>query len=204
MTNSIENAFIEIRDEVIQRLRIELPDRLYYHSPEHTLDVLEKAEFLGNYENLTQRELLLLRLAALFHDTGFALSAEDHEENSCRFAEPYLNQLQLSTDEKEEVRKAIIATRLPQTPQNRIGEILCDADLDYLGRDDFFPIAELLFRELQAGGKISTIEQWNNIQIAFLRQHRYFTEFSQINREPVKLGYLNTLETNANNPQNKH
>lgn len=200
MTASIENTFIEIRDRVIERLRNELPDQLYYHSPEHTLDVLQQAEFLGNFETLSPREALLLRIAALFHDTGFVLSAEDHEVNSCRFAEPYLDLLQLSSEEKEEVRKAIMATRLPQTPQNRIGEILCDADLDYLGRADFFPIGQLLFRELQASGKVSTLEHWNNIQIAFLRQHRYFTEFSRLNREPVKLGYLNALETNANNP----
>lgn len=197
MIENIETAFQSVRDQVIERLRSELPPALYYHSPEHTIDVLRQAEFLGNIESLSQIETYLLRLAALFHDTGFTLSAEDHEEYSCRFAAPYLAQLQLSEEERAEVEKAIMATRIPQSPQSRIGEILCDADLDYLGRDDFFPIGHQLFLELQANGKLSSLEQWNKIQISFLKQHRYFTQFCRQHREPVKLGYLYMLESGS-------
>ncbi len=65
-------------------------------------------------------------------------------------------------------------------------EIICDADLDYLGRDDFWEISESLYRELQAYNKVSAEIDWNKLQIAFLERHRYHTEYAMENRQPEK------------------
>jgi len=71
-----------------------------------------------------------------------------------------------------------MATRIPQSPQNRLGEILADADLDYLGRDNFFILSHRLFTELQAEGIIKDEEEWNKEQADFIGDHKYFTETS--------------------------
>ena len=85
-------------------------------------------------------------------------------------------------------------TRLPQDPQNIMEEIICDADLDYLGRPDFFTIAQKLYLEMKAKGKVNTEKEWDQIQVGFLKSHKYFTSSSQQDREPLKSKHLQILE----------
>ncbi|MBP6812847.1 MAG: phosphohydrolase, partial [Saprospiraceae bacterium] len=73
-------------------------------------------------------------------------------------------------------------------------EILCDADLDYLGRDDFFAIGETLFEELQAYSLINDEQSWNRLQVSFLSSHRFHTSTNKTLREPVKRRYLDDLK----------
>lgn len=71
---------------------------------------------------------------------------------------------------------------------------MCDADLDYLGRDDFHQIADLLRKELREHGKINSDRQWDEIQVSFLTQHRYFTKTSIETRRPKKLQNLEEIK----------
>ena len=64
---------------------------------------------------------------------------------------------------------------------------MCDADLDYLGRDDFHEIADRLRRELREHGKIDSDRKWDEIQIHFLTAHRYFTDTAINTRQEKKL-----------------
>ena len=63
---------------------------------------------------------------------------------------------------------------------------MCDADLDYLGRDDFYEIGGRLFEELRAQGIVETEREWNLVQKTFLDSHRYHTSYSKTNRERIK------------------
>lgn len=80
----------------------------------------------------------------------------------------------------------IMATRLPQSPLSKLAEILCDADLDYLGREDFFEIADTLKREWMQMDFISSDTEWNQKQLGFLSSHTYFTESAMVNRDVGK------------------
>ena len=88
----------------------------------------------------------------------------------------------------------IMATKIPQSPNTLLEEILCDADLDYLGRDDFFNIGETLFEELRAYHLISDEQAWNRLQVSFLNAHHYYTRTNKALREPVKRRYLEDLQ----------
>ena len=55
----------------------------------------------------------------------------------------------LTRDQIDTICGMIMATRIPQSPSNQLERILCDADLDYLGRDDFYEIGGRLFEELR-------------------------------------------------------
>ena len=70
----------------------------------------------------------------------------------------------------------IQATKIPQEPKNILEEIIADADLDYLGRSDFYPISYSLFEELKSMEAIKTEDEWNRIQVNFLEQHHFFTK----------------------------
>ena len=75
--------FFEIQFEVIiDRLKKELDHLCEYHNARHTLDVIEQTQVIGKTENLSEKELLLLRIASLFHDTGFFFQRAKHEEKS--------------------------------------------------------------------------------------------------------------------------
>ena len=72
------------------------------------------------------------------------------------------------------------------SPINKLQEIICDADLDYLGRDDFEEIADKLRLELREMGKINSDRMWDEIQVKFLRQHQYFTRTAIESRQAKK------------------
>ncbi len=87
----------------------------------------------------------------------------------------------------------ILATRIPQSPVTRLDKILCDADLDYLGREDFYEIGGRLLEELKAQGVVETEREWNLVQKTFLESHRYHTRFSKENREGKKQTHIQEI-----------
>ncbi|MEM1216569.1 MAG: HD domain-containing protein [Bacteroidota bacterium] len=138
------------KDFILEKLRTELADELYYHGLHHTLDVLAVTEELAELLDIAPHERVLLRTAALYHDAGFTVSATEHELRGCEIARAHLPGFGYRPADIERICGMITATKIPQSPQNQLEEILCDADLDYLGRDDFYPIGATLFDELHA------------------------------------------------------
>jgi predicted metal-dependent HD superfamily phosphohydrolase len=72
----------------------------------------------------------------------------------------------------------IMATKIPQSPKTKLEKIICDADLDYLGRTDYFAISGNLRREFLAFQKIKNDKEWIELQQNFLQSHTYFTKTS--------------------------
>jgi len=87
----------------------------------------------------------------------------------------------------------IKATEIPQSPKTLLEQIMCDADLDYLGRDDFHDIASLLRRELREHGKIDSDRLWDEIQVKFLTAHTYFTKSAISTRRVKKMKHLDEI-----------
>ncbi len=187
--------FEAIKTQLLQRLKLHLPKKLYYHGVHHTLDVLKQAERIASEENVTNElDLQLLRLACLYHDSGFLETRNMHEEVSCALARKDLLAYGVSSENIDWVCGMILATKIPQLPLNLMERIICDADLDYLGRDDFFEISQNLFRELKESEIVNTIGEWNQIQVNFFKQHMYFTKTNKLLRAPVKNKHLAIIE----------
>lgn len=180
------NTYTTLRKRALDILETRLSDKLYYHGVEHTLDVLGVVEQYIERLDIDTHEACLLRLGALFHDIGFIVSNEDHEVYSAEIARREMKSVGCDEGDIRVVEGLIAATRIPQQPKSKLEEIICDADLDYLGRDDFWEISESLYKELLAYGKVSESVGWNKIQIAFLEKHSYHTEFAKANRQPQK------------------
>ena len=178
----------------LTRLQEELPEHLYYHGVHHTLDVCSAAEALAASENIGNEDLLLLSTAAMFHDIGFITHYQGHEMAGCRIAATALPQFDYAQDQVEVISNLILATRMPQNPHTPMEAILCDADLDYLGRTDFFAIADTLRREWIALGMLGQEEDWHEKQIPFLAQHHYFTKTAREKRDPQKKKNLQKLK----------
>src|SRR5690606_19212224 len=127
-----------LKNYITQRLQNELPTHFVYHSIEHTLDVYESACRIAENKQVSDEEMELIKTAALLHDFGYIEQANGHEAISCHYAQQILPSYGYSNEAIEQICTMIMATRIPQSPQDKLSEILCDADLDYLGRTDFF------------------------------------------------------------------
>jgi len=171
---------------ILDKLKRELPPHLTYHCFEHTLDVYTAAENLSDLEKISSLQKELLLTAALFHDSGFIIGPNSHEAESCRIAEAYLPAYDYNINDLEAIKGMIMATKLPQLPQNLPEQILADADLDYLGRDDFFPISEGLYQEFLRSGVVKNYDDWNKLQVSFFENHHYFTASAQQTRNQKK------------------
>lgn len=186
----------EAEEAIRLKLSKELPGDLSYHGLHHTEDVLNAALKIAKTEKVPGKDLKLLRLAILLHDSGFIHTYKGHEEMGCKIAREILPAYHLPRHEIEVICGMIMATKIPQTPDTILERIICDADLDYLGRDDVFAIADTLFHEIKLYINPISADEWNNLQISFLEAHEYFTKFSKTKRSPAKLIYLNHLKAN--------
>lgn len=190
-----EPEFLDLKNGVLQTLSEKLDPRLYYHSVHHTKDVLRQVSRIAKLEDITDsRSLLILKVAALYHDTGFLISVQHHEEHSCDILEKELKSFDFSTEEIHQMKGIIMATKLPQSPTNLLEMIICDADLDYLGRTDYAEVSEYLRQELFALGTITNFHDWMYLQLNFLTAHNYFTASSQKERDPLKKRNLERLK----------
>jgi len=179
----IEESFPEctrLRTEIIALLVRELPPQLYYHNSKHTVDVCKSVERLAFYEGLDMSDLKVTWTAALLHDTGFLFTYNSNELLACRFAQEILPGFGYKEVEINQVSSLIMATTMPQKPGCLLEKIICDADLDYLGRNDFFITALRLHREWsENSGKKIPFKNWYEKQRDFMVNHRYFTESAQ-------------------------
>ncbi len=185
--------YSRLKEVILKKLKDELSPSFHYHSYHHTVDMHESAERIADYEKIDAYEKELLLVAALFHDAGFIINQENHEQHSCKIAREMLPDFDYELTEIDHICVLIMATCMPVNPKNKLEEIICDADLDYLGRSDFKEIGDLLYRELFERGAVNGVDEWNQMQIQFLSNHRYFTSYGQNKREANKQGNLKRL-----------
>jgi predicted metal-dependent HD superfamily phosphohydrolase len=182
-----------MQEYVINILKNKLPANYYYHNYEHTLYVQEKAIEIGMHEGCTKKEIELLSAAALWHDAGYINTYYGHEEASCLLAKKHLPQFGFSDKDIAKIIGMIMATKILQTPKNKLEEILADADLEYLGTTDVAEKAHLLFKEMQSLSPTLNEAVWNKMQIAFLETHHYFTQYCKANKDPIRHAYHKKL-----------
>lgn len=182
-----------VYDFLMPKLEEELPEYYTYHNAAHTKSVIVAAEYLGTLEKISDEEMVLLKTAALFHDAGFLQQADGHEEISCIWAREYLPKYGYSDTQIEEISRIIMATRLPQSPVDHLGQILCDADLFYIGKDGYAGNAEKLHQEFKHRGFVKTEEEWLLMQVEFLSNHKFFTKSAIAELEPAKQKIIKEL-----------
>lgn len=167
-----------------------------YHNLQHTLRVAENAYKLGVAQNLGGEELEDLLIAAFFHDTGYYDSTTDHEAVGAAYATTFLQEHQASTERIERIEKLILSTKITTAPSTPLEEILCDADLNYLGASEFFSLVERLRLEwLLTRRKNFTEKAWIQQNIDFFEQHTYYTREAQQLFRHVKEAHLEQMRS---------
>ncbi len=178
---------------IFEALELGIPANMHYHNRNHTESVLRAVDEISVNEGVDGDDLILVRTAALFHDSGFLKGYDDHESQSCSIANNVLPELGYSYHQIDHICRMIMATKLPQQPTCNLSRILADADLWHLGTGDAYAVADLLYREFEGRGLSRSPEEWLEIQIMFVESHEYWTEYAYRKNEECKQAYLSQL-----------
>jgi predicted metal-dependent HD superfamily phosphohydrolase len=178
-----------------QLITTKVSKEVTFHTLQHTREVVAACLKIAEQENLTDEELLALQIGAWLHDTGYSAGkAKGHEAVSVLHMEDFFNRHPAEAAFIEKVKGCILATRMPQSPQTRIEEIICDADLFHLGSPDFKAKSKLLRDELTGFiGEEWSKKDWRQNNIAFLEAHNYFTAYGRKILQPAKEAHLAKL-----------
>lgn len=186
--------FLGAEQYIISRLKRELPATMFYHTLEHTLDVQIVAKELVNKEKIDLQTSLIIETAALYHDAGMMINYREHERASVEIVRNSLPHYSYSAKEIEEICDLIMSTQLPQRPETYTEQILCDADMDNLGRDDFFLQSFRLKLELEMNGiSTSTLKKWLANLVNFLEDHKFYSATAINLRQSKKMQNLSEL-----------
>lgn len=187
--------FLGIRSYILTRLKAELDDKLIYHSHKHTEKVEEAVIKYAELEQINAHDLILVRTAALFHDAGFLFRYHDNEELAVELFKEVASDFGYTQEEIDIIESIIMRTVYGNRPQNLLESIMCDADLDYLGRIDYHVTAKLLFDEMALFGLELSEKERVKKQIHYLEDvHEYYTVSAKNIRGPGKAKRLAELK----------
>ena len=151
-----------------------------YHSFLHTRSVVNGVDLLCTATGVSKAEKRILLIAAWFHDLGHVQQICGHEKVSTRIATQFLRNRKINDEEIAIVNACILATQMPQQPKNQLEQIICDADLLYLGTANFIIGSNQLRQEW--ANTINTIyanKEWYQLNIQFLKNHRFHLQYSR-------------------------
>lgn len=188
--------FDQMRENILTRLRSLLPETVVYHDVPHTVNVEKAAERYAKLEGVDPESILLIRTATLFHDAGYIYSNKDNEDFGINMAKAVLPNFGYSDLQIETVVRIINATKSSVEPTDLLEKIMCDADHDYLGRPDYYAIANKLRKEYENEGRTMTDKEWIKFQLNFLEGiHIYYTETARNIRNIGKNARIRELQT---------
>lgn len=179
--------------KVEQFLLENLPKHYTYHTIDHIRDVVKQAERIAKKEKVDKLVIQDIKLAAWLHDVGYIWEPNRHEARGAEYATSILTEMKFPKSKISLITGMIMATKIPQSPKNQFEQILCDADLDYLGRDDYAVNSHNLLKEIELTKKLSE-KEWLLLQEKFLKAHAYFTNTSQKLRNPSKQATLKSIQ----------
>lgn len=183
MPERFEIALLHVSEVFSRQLR----PGIVYHTFEHTQAVLNVIDELCEAEGVTEADWDLLRIAALFHDAGYSIEGDGHEEHGAQMAGTFMSKIKYSREEKDAVMRYIRSTSLLAPPADLLEKIMRDADLHYLGTVDFFRQADLLRREWEfTQHKILSDAEWYQTNLDFFGRHRFYTATARHKYDALK------------------
>ncbi len=187
--------FAQLEAHVVQTYQSQTAPELVYHTLSHTREVVAAVTTLSQHYQLSQESSEILMAAAWFHDLGYLFgSASEHEQKSADLAREYLKNQGLNEGFISQVESCILATRMPQQPQNLLEEILCDADLCHLASADYKEKSKQLRQEVEfLKGHIISPADWRAANILFFQNHQYITHYARTIYQAGKQANLDRL-----------
>ncbi len=156
--------------------------KLPYHNFDHALDVWSVARGYSMYHRFNDAERFVLESAALLHDVVYVVGANDNEEKSVNYSNRWLPMLGYEDGQIDDIGRLVLATKWPTKPKNLSEMIICDSDLDNLGREDFIDKSHLLMKEWNVPRNL----EWYKKQLELLENNHYYTDIAKFMRNSGK------------------
>ncbi len=167
-------------DYVTAHFNKNVPASFVFHTIRHIRDVVEAVNILGQAAGISDEESEMLQLAAWFHDAGYDQGPEGHEKRSCQYMAKFLEQQSYPADKIKQIEACIMATKMPQSPQNLLEALLCDADLSHLGDINYWNQCGHVRQEIAlTRDKIMSDSEWLDFELDFMTNHEYHTDFAK-------------------------
>ena len=197
--------FHQMKKDIENRLKSLLPENLIYHDVNHTKSVEKSAIQIAKLEGISEYETRLLRTAIWYHDSGFIAQYEHNEDFAVQMLRNNLPKFGYSTLEIDTIAKIVESTKHTVEPKTKLEMIMCDADLDYLGREDYWETSKSLRKEMENNKVYYTDLEWIDIQLTYLTEiHQYYTDTSRNLRESQKQQRINELQLMKREHENLH
>jgi predicted metal-dependent HD superfamily phosphohydrolase len=202
--NYLEMA-AKVQQHLLSFFNAQNDDSLVYHNLDHTQSVVKAATRIANHYQLDERDYFIVITAAWFHDSGYFLDYYNHEEKGIELARTFLQSQHVDEEIISKVSQCIQATKMPQRAEQRLEEIVCDADLFHLGTDEFPEKNRLMRQEAQMKKGIRIDKAtWRNGTIKLLETHHYFTDFCQLLLNDTKNENLQRLKSKVRHEKGDH
>lgn len=187
--------FNRMRTDIIHFLKCYLTKELCYHTINRTLKIEKIIERYSGLLALDEHAILLLKTATLYHDIGYVVQYEQNEPFAIMLAKNKLPSYGYTQEDIQKIQSLIWITSLKATPDSIMEQLMRDVNFDYLGRSDYFAIANNLRKELRNHGKEMSNLEWIEFQINFLKHsHYYYTDLVRDLREKGKQKRIKELE----------
>lgn len=197
----MDQRIIQAAEEfATQKLSSDLPAYAKYHDFEHTQTVVNELVDLAQKEGVDTNTLNILKVAGWFHDLGYLKKVDGHEEISVEIAEDFLSKLEVDQEERKLVSRLIRATVMEYKPNDKLEELMRDADLAHLGLGIAQERSNLLKEEkgILKGAPIKK-SVWVKMNIEFLETYGYYTDAAKAKYGARKQAYLDALKERVKN-----
>ncbi|PKL76346.1 MAG: hypothetical protein CVV27_10725 [Candidatus Melainabacteria bacterium HGW-Melainabacteria-1] len=192
---------LPIVERIFARMAQELAPNLFYHTVEHSREVLAETLLLALHDGISGRDLELLSISAAFHDAGYIEQYRDNEPIGAAMAAAAMREQGGYTDaEIHEVEQMILSTRLydntgalQRVGRTPLAAYLMDGDLGNFGRDDFHEKCQQLIDENKADPRAFYRQALNLIS-----SHSWHTPAARALRGPKKLENIRMLRKRLN------
>jgi predicted metal-dependent HD superfamily phosphohydrolase len=176
-------------------LKDNLPSEYTYHNLDHTHEVFEAATELGKNSGLLDEELEIIQVAAWFHDTGFVNGYLDHEYRSVKIAKEFLKNIHCPDGKIDRITALILMTELGKMPSNLSEQIIRDADILHIGKEDFYSKCLALKSEwISVDHKNITESEWLQTCLEFISNTVFFTDFAKLKYEARRRNNISCLK----------
>ena len=161
---------------VEEYMKVHLPENIVFHNYNRTSKIARICDTLSIQSDLNGNEKILLHLAALFIDIGYCDDPKKSASASARHARNYFMQKGMDAGTIKTITESIEAIGYPQQPVSLVAQYLCDADMYYLGSNNYPLDTELLRKEISLVDKVNFSDlDWIKRQLQVLENHTYFT-----------------------------
>ncbi|MFT5165645.1 MAG: putative metal-dependent HD superfamily phosphohydrolase [Saprospiraceae bacterium] len=198
------NILIKAEKKATEILKNQLSPTLTYHNYEHTKNVVAAVLVIGQEEKLDAESLEIVQLAAWFHDTGFRDAYEGHEEKSSLIATEFLAAENVAPDKIKKVVGCILVTKTDKNPSNNLEEIICDADMSHIAKEEYQQYADHLRTELsEEKSKKYTDIEWYQMNLEFVSRYKFHTSYGKEVLDKTKEKTRDNLQKKVSKLQKK-